>query len=451
MKKEYKQTTFLTEELKGSVNSFSEIYQIDKKSTALKWFMGLFGISILFLFLPWTQNIRAKGKVSTLRQEDRPQELNTIIPGKIEQWYVKEGDYVSKGDTILRLGEVKVDYFDPILIARTQEQITAKSQSINAYESKANTANSQMDAMREARKFKLQSIDNKLLQQNMKISSDSVDLTAANNALLAYDRQYKAAQTMLDSGAISITDLEKRRIAYQDGLAKVNSVQNKLSQARQQFLNFQIEKNSVIQDYLEKLSKTEGDRFSSLSLAANGAAEIAKLENQVANYDARRQLYFILAPQGGQITKARKSGIGEILKEGENIVEIVPINPDYAVELFVEPMDLPLIQNGQEIRFVFDGFPAIVFSGWPGSSYGTFGGIITAIETSVSFNGKFRVLVAEDPNDRMWPETLRMGGGANGIALLKDVPIYYELWRNINGFPPEYYQVEKEVSKEYKK
>jgi hypothetical protein len=33
-----------------------------------------------------------------------------------------------------------------------------------------------------------------------------------------------------------------------------------------------------------------------------------------------------------------------------------------------------------------------------------------------------------------------MGGGANGIALLKDVPIGYELWRNINGFPPEYYK-----------
>ncbi len=451
MKKEYERTTFLTEELKESVKSFGEIYHMDKKSTALKWFFGLLGLSILFLFLPWTQNIRAKGKVSTLRQEDRPQELNTIIPGKIEQWYVKEGDYVSRGDTILRLGEVKVEYFDPTLIARTQEQITAKSQSINAYQGKANTANSQMDAMREARKFKLLSIDNKLIQQNMKISSDSLDLVAANNGLMAYTRQYKAAQTMLDSGAISVTDLEKRRIAYQDGLAKVNSVQNKLSQGRQQYLNFQIEKNSVVQDYLEKLSKAEGERFSSLSLAANGAAEIAKLENKVANYDARRQLYFILAPQDGQITKARKSGIGEILKEGENIVEIVPVNPHYAVELFVEPMDLPLIQNGQKIRFVFDGFPAIVFSGWPGSSYGTFAGVITAIETSVSSNGKFRVLVAEDPEDRKWPKALRMGGGADGIALLKDVPIYYELWRNINGFPPEYYQVDKEASKEKKK
>jgi len=56
-------------------------------------------------------------------------------------------------------------------------------------------------------------------------------------------------------------------------------------------------------------------------------------------------------------------------------------------------------------------------------------------------------LVAEDVNDKPWPKLLRMGGGANGIALLKDVPIYYELWRNINGFPPEYYQVEKKEKK----
>jgi RsmE family RNA methyltransferase len=27
-----------------------------------------------------------------------------------------------------------------------------------------------------------------------------------------------------------------------------------------------------------------------------------------------------------------------------------------------------------------------------------------------------------------------------GISLLKNVPIWYELWRNINGFPPDYYQ-----------
>jgi len=110
------------------------------------------------------------------------------------------------------------------------------------------------------------------------------------------------------------------------------------------------------------------------------------------------------------------------------------------VELFVRPVDLPLVSTGQQVRFQFDGFPAIVFSGWPRSSYGTFAGKVTAVENSVSANGKFRVLVTENPLQKPWPPQLRMGTGAQAIALLKDVPVWYELWRNINGFPPDYYQ-----------
>ena len=102
-------------------------------------------------------------------------------------------------------------------------------------------------------------------------------------------------------------------------------------------------------------------------------------------------------------------------------------------------MDLPLISTGQKVRFIFDGFPAIVFSGWPAGSFGTFGGKVSAIENAAGPDGKFRILVTEDPADRPWPQRLRIGGGAAGISLLKDVRVYYELWRNINGFPPEFY------------
>lgn len=143
-----------------------------------------------------------------------------------------------------------------------------------------------------------------------------------------------------------------------------------------------------------------------------------------------------------------------MVKEGDMVVEVVPDQIKYAVELFVAPMDLPLINIGQKIRFVFDGFPAIVFTGWPAASYGTFGGVVAAVETSVSANGKFRLLVIEDPNEKPWPKQLRMGGGASGIALLKDVAIGYELWRNINGFPPEYYKpkpADKSVTSKKKK
>lgn len=424
----------------NTLSSFKKVYKIEKKGNVKKWLYGMLIMLVLAMFLPWTQNIRAKGTITTLRQEQRPQELNTIIAGRVIKWYVKEGDFVKTGDTILQLGEVKVDYFDPELLSRTQQQIDAKQQSIEGYKNKAGTAETQTSALLQGQYLKLQSLDNKVLQQLLKVASDSTDLIAVNNELSVYKRQIDAAKLMLDSGVISLIDFEKRKVNYQNASAKKIGTENKYAQSKQELIVLRIEKNSIVQEYTDKISKAEGDKYSSLSSAASTEADVAKLKNIYSSYDARNQLYYIKAPQNGQVTKAKKAGIGEMLKEGEMTVEIVPTNVQYAVELFVEPMDLPLINIGQKVRFVFDGFPAIVFSGWPTNSYGTFGGKVSAVETSVSYNGKFRVLVAEDPEDKKWPVQLKMGGGANGIALLKDVRIYYELWRNINGFPPDYYK-----------
>lgn len=432
----------------GQLLSPAKVYRIQKKSHIKKWLWAFLLFSTLLLLLPWTQNIKAKGTITTLRQEQRPQELNSVIAGSVVKWYVKEGDFVKQGDTILQLGEVKTDYFDPALLSRVQEQINAKQQSASGYTNKAITARAQTAALLQAQLLQLQLLDNKLAQQQLKVTSDSTDLIAVNNEAIVYKRQIEAAKTMLDSGVISLTDFEKRKVNYQNSLAKKITAENKYAQSKQELTILRIQKNSTIQEYTDKISKAEGEKFASLSNAASTQADVAKLQNTYASYDARNKLYFILAPQPGQITKAKKAGLGEIVKEGEMIVEIVPTNLELAVEMFVEPMDLPLLNVGQKVRFVFDGFPAVVFSGWPKNSYGTFGGVVTAVETSISINGKFRVLVAEDRSDKKWPAQLRPGSGANGIALLQDVPIYYELWRNINGFPPDYYkQVPKQIKR----
>lgn len=433
---------------KTSLQSYKKIYRIDKQSNVKRWLVSVLIIVVIIMFLPWTQNIKAKGSITTLKQEQRPQEVNAILSGSIVKWYIKEGDFVKKGDTILQLGEVKVDYFDPQLLDKTQQQLEAKKQSAAGYENKAKTANVQIEAQMQAQQLKLDLLDNKIKQQQLKIISDSNDVAAINNELSVYKRQLDAGKILLDSGAISLVDFEKRRVNYQNGFAKKISSENKLAQSKQELTNYKIEKNSTVQEYLDKISKTEGDKFSSLSSLASTNADIAKLQNIYANYDIRNKLYYIIAPQDGQIIKAKKAGLGEFVKEGEMVVEVVPINLQFAVEMFVEPMDLPLLHLGENVRFVFDGFPAIVFSGWPQNSYGTFNGKIAAIETNISANGKFRVLVAEDTtnNQKHWPQNLKIGGGAQGIAMLTNVKVGYELWRNINGFPPEYYQ-----PKEYKK
>ena len=79
--------------------------------------VSLFGL--LILFLPWTQNISGSGAVTTLKPDQRPQTIHSAIAGRIEKWYVKEGDFVQKGDTILFISETKEDYLDPNLVKNT--------------------------------------------------------------------------------------------------------------------------------------------------------------------------------------------------------------------------------------------------------------------------------------------------------------------------------------------
>ena len=435
----------------NNIQSFEKIYRITQKSKVKYWAIGILTVLIIILFIPWTQNISSRGDITTLRQEQRPQEINTIIPGKVAKWHVKEGDYVKKGDTIIQLSEIKDEYLDPNLLSRTKEQLTAKEMTVSSYKNKAGTADLQIDALTQGRALKISQIDNKLTQQRMKVQADSMDLIAASNDLSIANKQFARQKIMYDSGLVSLTQLEQRNMGYQNAIAKKTSAEIKFLNAKQELGVLQLEMNGAMQDYNEKISKASGDKFQSLSQIATGEGDISKLQNQYMNYDIRSKLYFITAPQSGQIVKAKKAGIGEIVKDGEMIVEIVPDNIQYAVEIFVRPVDLPLLSIGQKVRFMFDGFPAIVFSGWPQSSYGTFGGKVAMVESSVSDNGKFRVLVAEDSADRKWPPQLRMGTGAQGFALLKDVPIWYELWRNINGFPPEYYKAEKTEDKGKKK
>ncbi|AZI69534.1 HlyD family secretion protein [Cloacibacterium normanense] len=423
------------------LKSLENIYHINKKSNVAKWFLFTFLAFVFIMFLPWTQNIKTQGNVNTLFQEQRPQKLNSPIPGRIIKWYVKNGDVVKKGDTILQISEIKDDYLDPLLVERTQEQVQAKKGVREYYNAKISTTENQIAAISTAKDLKLNQIKIKIAQLQNKLKAEQAELTAVNNELKIAQDQLNRQNKMYEEGLVSLTQLQQRNVSYQNALAKKTSAENKLAQTQQEITAQNIEQNAVIQEYTEKLSKTEGDRFQSMGQVAGSTGDIAKLENQVATYKVRKGLYYILATQDGQITQLTKAGIGEIVKDAETIGIIVPKTIDYIAEIYVKPVDLPLIRENQKVMLTFDGFPAIVFSGWPNSSYGTFSGKIIAIENSISENGLFKAIVAEDKTQKRWPPNMKIGTGASGIAILNDVPIWYEIWRNINGFPPDYYQV----------
>ncbi len=431
-----------TSEIRNKENyqSYSKAFGGEGELKVIIWLVGICVALILVSFLPWTQNIQASGIITTRLPEQRPQQINTIISGRVDKWYVKEGDMVNKGDTLLKLTEVKESYLDPELLKRTEEQLKAKEGTVDFYRQKVTAVQNQLSALYQSRELKLEQIRNKLKQSLLYIENDSMALEAVKIELKIAQDQFNRQKELYQKGLKSLTELEQRKQSLQNSESKHAIAVNKLLNARNELLNTRIELNSMDREYSEKIAKSSSDKFSSLSEISTGEGEIAKLKNQFSNYAIRNAFYFIVAPQDGQVTQTISAGIGEIVKEGETIIKIVPRNFQYAVEMYVKPVDFPLISLNQKVRFQFDGWPSIVFSGWQNVSYGTFGGKVVAIDNSISENGKFRILVAEDTTEVAWPSALKAGGGAIGMALLKDVPIWYELWRKMNGFPPDFYQ-----------
>jgi multidrug resistance efflux pump len=387
-----------------------------------KWLLGIFFLFFIALFLPWQQNIRGSGKVTALSPSNRPQTIETTIAGRIQVWKIKEGQFVKKSDTIAIISEVKEKYFDPQMLFRLQQVITAKEQGLVSKEQKAKALQRQISALEDGLRTKTNQAKAKLEAEEFRFKN--------------FKNQYERNKKLFEAGNIPLTKFQDIEYKYQGSEAD--------------FVNAEIEIERVQAEYLDKINKAESDWNNTLAEQADTQADLAKMRNELSNMEIRSQQYFILAPQAGTVVKATQAGIGETIKEGDAVCTIMPQSTDVAVEMHVKAMDVPLISKGRRVRIEFDGFPALQFSGWPSISVGTFGGTVEVIDYVNTKPGEFRILVIPDNKDVAWPKQIRVGSGIKGWVMLDNVSVWYELWRQLNGFPPSLYQ-EPEIEDSKKK
>jgi adhesin transport system membrane fusion protein len=428
----------------ANLDSYGSCEQLKKnrlRKTTFYIISGILLVILISMFLPWTQNIQSKGYITTRSPQERPQGIQSVISGRIEKWYVQEGDFIEKGDTIVHISEVKSEYFDPNLIERTTEQKDAKKESIQSYDDKVQALKQQYEALQSTLILKRKQTANKIIQAQNKIKIDSIDLVAGMANLKIAENQLERTKSLYDKGLKSLSELQLKEIKFQEATAKLTLKENKLLNQRNELLNLKIEMIAIEKEYAEKLAKVKSDQQSALASKLQSVAETSKLENMLGNYNLRQGFYYLTAPQSGFITKTIKKGLGEIVKEGADIATIMPANFNLAAEVYFLPQDIPLLEIGNRVRMRFDGWPAIVIGGWPEASTGVFTGKIVAIDQFIGDNGYYRVLISPNGIDKSWPKELKVGTGVQSFVLLKDVPVWYEIWRQLNGFPPDYYKV----------
>ncbi len=438
----------ISKELKNSSLYTVKLINTPKKfKTIRNWLAGIFFIFFLCLFLPWQQNINGKGKVTPFAPEDRPQNIPSIIAGRIESWKVVEGQFVKKGDTLVIISEVKEKFFDPQLLTRTEGQINNKIDGLAAKNRKILALEKQIDALKSSVSIKLKMAKNKVLQNEFAVKAEKGNYDAAIvNEILAKN-QFERLNELYKKGLASLTEIQNRTSKKQEAKSKMIEAENKFNKAENELINARIDLNFIEAEYIDKISKAESVLEETAGELFESQADLIKLKIEYSNLQLRSGFYAIKAPQDGYLVQVMKAGIGEIIKENENLATIVPANTKTAVQMTVRALDMPLIYKGCKVRVQFDGWPALVFSGWPSANVGTFGGLVQVIDRVADEKGNFRILVIQDPNDNPWPELIRAGGGVYGWAMLNKVPVWYELWRQFNAFPPDFMEQAKSDKK----
>ncbi|BCS34459.1 hypothetical protein TBR22_A36860 [Luteitalea sp. TBR-22] len=385
--------------------------------------------AVLLVVTPWQQNIPGTGRVIAYSPEERPQNVQTPIDGRIAQWYVVEGSPVKKGDPIVDLTDN-----DPSIMQRLAEERESLVRSITETERRMRAIEQRVAGLKDTQVTGVEAADLRVRMARERVSAADQALSAAKAAKYTADLNLERQRALEKKGLTSTRFVELAELEAATRVADVDRAVAALNAARAEQSSLDQERLRTGADAGTRIDEAWAAHASAASDLAKARADLTRLDVRVARQATQK----VHAPVDGTVWRVVARQNGEYLKAGATLVVIVPTTSRTVVELYLNGNDVPMVRQGRTVRLQFEGWPALQFSGWPSVAVGTFGGRVLLVDATDDGKGKFRVLVEPDPNDEPWPaaQYLRQGVRANGWVLLDVVSLGYELWRQFNGFPP---------------
>ena len=385
--------------------------------------------AVVLAVTPWQQNIAGTGRVIAYSPEERPQNVQAPIDGRIARWHVVEGSRVARGAPLVDLTDN-----DASIMERLTEEREALVRSIAETERRLAAIEDRVGGLRDTRTTGVEAAELRVRMAHERVAATERALSAAQAARLTADVNLERQLALAKKGLASQRVVELAQLEAAQRAADVDRSVAALNAARAEQSSLDHERLRTDADAGTRIDEAWAAHAAAASDLAKTRAELTRLDGRVARQATQK----VTAPVDGTVWRVIARQNGEFLKAGATLVVIVPDTTRRVVELFLDGNDVPMVSPGRPVRLQFEGWPALQFSGWPSVAVGTFGGRVLLVDATDDGTGKFRVLVEPDPTVEPWPSAqyLRQGVRANGWVLLDVVSLGYELWRQFNGFPP---------------
>lgn len=392
--------------------------------------LGLLLLAVGAMFcLPWQQSAKGTGRVTAYVPQERQQTVMSPVKGIVERVAegLVEGSRVKRGDFIVELKPAAANMADQM-----ERQLADLNEKLRTGKAKAQAYEQNMLDYAEARDFAVRGADELIEAAESKLKTKQELIIGYESKKWQTEVNFERQSRLAKQGIKSQKEIEKLRVEMEVAKAELESAKRDVAAARNELEAKQLERQEKSRMGQTKVDYSRALKEDALGMQATVQKEIRDLEIKMSELDRLT----ITAPRDGTIFRMPVFERGMTIKEGSPLFTIVPDTQDLAVELWLAGNDVPLIRRKDHVRLQFEGWPAVQFAGWPSVAVGTFGGEVVAVDETDNGKGKFRIQVR--PDGAGWPSHrfLRQGVRANGWVMLQRVPLGYELWRQLNGFPP---------------
>lgn len=396
--------------------------------------------ALVIAFVPWTQTITASGQLSAYSPYERPQDIEAQITGRIKKWHVYEGVRVKQGELILEMDDYDPQFMSPDLLPLLEQRRQALEQTRKAALDRADQLDKRIKDMQDLVKAAVPSAEARVVEAENKVREAEQKVASAKIAVDTAELNVDRNRQLATQGLVSQRELELSIQAAIASKADLQAAEAGLRGAQQGMKALRFGRDQISAEMLQRLLDAEASRAGALADAARASDQVAEIELRVSNAAQRRAAARILAPVDGTVVKMAETGVGETVRPGDKLVKISPASMDKAVEFKADGIDAPLLNAGRKVKLLFYGIPAIPLPAWPELMAGTYTGVIKVVDQVDDGKGNYRFWVVPDPEERPWPEQthVRQGTKVMGWVVLNRVPLWYELWRRFNLFPPDY-------------
>lgn len=404
----------------------------------------LLAVVIIHMFLPWQQTVVGSGQVTVFSPTERPQTLEAQISGRLKAVLVKEGDFVKKDQVIAELQDIDPKFTGPDQLEQLLEQKSALETRKAAAESRYNALMQQQSALLASQNAAVPGAVTKTEQSRNRLQAAEQAFLASQQNLKTNQLNFDRVKVLFDQGLRSRRDFELAELSIVQAKTDLERVKASLDVARRDVDVAGFDQNKVLADTSASLASVASSMASAKETLASIQSDLAKMNVEIQNFEVRIQQRQVKAPIDGRVVRMSSFGLGQVVSEGQTLAIISPDTKDQAVELYIRDWDVPLLKVGRQVRLQFAGWPALQFAGWPSIATGTFGGVVSVIDAVDTAGGQYRILVKPDweniknGHDDPWPSSayLRPGSKVTGWIMLDTVPLWFELWRQFNAFPP---------------